>query len=245
MKIKKFLEKVAEDDRESLVNDGDIEFLASIGVDYNKKREAAKTQPQASYYLTASAFNQKTFALIFACLAVAILSVVLILFYTVKPAPFEPPIHYFLDDCIEEDSNLQELNGDLKGFSLIVDEDKYGIEVKRYDSESGIHMCYSIDFGLKDGIGFNKKFKIDIVVNSLFEHKELSYSSGYKTAELSDYTVKYTEDSTPAMGPFSTITCKGEMQIGEQWIYVVNYQETAIGQGSFIQTLEDIIDFNN
>ena len=42
MKIKKFLEKAAEEDRESLINDRDIEFLASIGVDYNKKREAAK-----------------------------------------------------------------------------------------------------------------------------------------------------------------------------------------------------------
>ena len=242
MKIKKFLEKVAEDDRESLINDGDVEFLASIGVDYNKKREADKRQPEASYYLQAGALNQKTVISVFACLAVAVLAVVLILFYTIKPAPFEPPIEYFADNFVEVQSDLTELNEDLQLFSIIVDDSKYKCEVKKtYDSLSEDTLYYTLEFAAKQGI---KNFKLDIVVNSHYEHDELVYTVELKEVQISGYTLKYSEDSlSMSVGPFSTVTCKGEMWVGEQWIYITKYDEMAIGQGTFVETIQSIISF--
>lgn len=240
MKIKKFLEKVAEEDRESQINEDDIEFLASIGVDYNKKREADKRQPDSSYYLQASAFNQKTFLICVTGFIVALFAVFLILFYTLRPA-FEPPIEYFEDNFMEVDSNITELNGDLKLFTLVVDDEYDVITKKTYDSLSGDHLYYTLEF--TSNLNLSKNFKLDIVVNSNYNYEELNYPEELKKAQISGYTLKYTEDSV-ALPPFVTVYCQGEMQIGEQWIYITKYEEMIIGQGTFIDTLQSIISIN-
>lgn len=242
MKIKKFLKKVAEEDRESLINDKDVEFLASIGVDYNKKKDAVQNELPASYYLTASAFNYKALLVCIACFLVAALTISLILYFSLKPASLEPP-HYFTSDFAEVDSNLEELNADLELFELTVNENDYELKIqKTYDSVSGDTLYYSLSFNQKNG--FKKLFKLEIVVNSLYEHEPLIYD-GFNETKIAEYTVKYTEISELISGTlFSTVKCQGEIQIGKQWIYIENYEEMSLGQSTFIETLQSIISFN-
>ena len=244
MKIKKFLEKAAEEDRESLINDGDIEFLASIGVDYNKKKAAAAKEPDASYYLTARAFNQKALMIGIACFLVAVIAVSIILYYYLKPAHVAPPLQYFEDNFVEVDSNLQELNTDLKLLSITVDEAEYELEVKRtYDSLSGDDLYFTLELYAKGGI--SKKFRLEVVVNSLYKHDDLVYSKEPVVEQFSEYTIKYEVISNPMIGsPFITVKSRGEMQIGEQYIYITKYDEIALGQSTFIETLQSIINFN-
>ena len=244
MKIKKFLKKVAEEDRESLINDKDIEFLASIGVDYNKKKVAIEKEPPASYYLTASAFNYRVLLICVACFLVVALAVSTILYFSLKPASVQPPIHYFEDNFEEVDSDLDELNADLVLFSLVINENDYDFIIKKtYDSLSGDNLFYSLSFNQTNG--FNKSFELDIVVNSLYEHEQYEYSREPAEAQISEYTIKYDEDIKPMSGtPFVTVTGQGEIQIGEQWIFIENYEETALGQSTFIETLQSIISFN-
>lgn len=245
MKIKKFLEKVAEEDRESQINERDIQFLASIGVDYNKKREVDSRQPDSSYYLQASALNQKAFLIGITGFIVALFAVFLILFYTLKPAPFEPPIEYFEDNFMEEISTIGELNNDLTLFTLTANESEYEVGTKRiYDSVSGDTLYYSLDFAAKQGM---KTFKFDIVVNGNYNYNELIYTSTLKEAKIAEYSLKYTETSVSIPNsplPFVTVSCQGEMQIGEQWVYITVFEEMAIGQGTLIDTLQSIISFN-
>ena len=246
MKIKKFLEKAAEEDRESLINDKDIEFLASIGVDYNKKREAAKKEPDSSYYRTAKAVNYKALFTSIACfLIVAITVVSLSLYFSLKSSPIDEPIHYFEDDVADAiDSSLLELNRDLQLFTLTIDEEEYDVDIKRYDAFSGETLFYSLDF-----TGKGKNFKLEIVVNKFYEYKKMQYAGDeLKEAQFSSYTTSYTmkyyEISEPMPVPMLVeVECKGEMQIGEQWIYVVNYKETAFGQCTFVETLQSLISF--
>ena len=244
MKIKKFLKKVAEEDRESLINEKDIEFLASIGVDYNKKQVAAENELPASYYLTASIFNHKALLISIACFLVAALTVSLILYYYLKPVSLKPPIHYFTDNFKEVDSDLEELNFDLDLFSVVVNENDYELSIKKtYDSLSGDNLFYRLSFNHKNGQ--IQSFKLDIVVNSLYEHEQVEYSKELVESQISDYDIRYIETSKSISGtPFSTITCQGEMQIGDQWIYIENYEEMALGQSTFIETLQSIISFN-
>ena len=244
MKIKKFLEKVAEEDRESLINDGDIEFLASIGVDYNKKKAAAAKEPDASYYLTARTFNPKALMIGIACFLVAVIAVSIILYYYLKPAPVTPPLQYFEDNFVEADSNLQELNTDLKLFSINVDEAEYELGVKRtYDSVSGDDLYFALELNSKRGL--SKKFRLEIVVNSLYEHDDLVYNKEPVEEQFSEYKIKYAETNNPMVGsPFITVECRGEIQIGEQYIYITKYDEMAFGQSTFIETLQSIISFN-
>ena len=244
MKIKKFLEKAAEEDRESLINDKDIEFLASIGVDYNKKREAAKKEPDSSYYLTAKSVNYKALFAGIACfLVVAITVVALSLYFSLKSPSVEPPIHYFEDNFVEVDSNLQELNDDLQLFSLNVDESEYKVGIKKtYDSVSSDDLYFTLEFTSKKGL--SKKFTVDIVVNKFYVHKEINYTNELKEAQFSKYTLEYFESTDPMSGtPFVTVDCKGEMQIGEQWIYIIRYEEMALGQSTFVDTLKSLISF--
>lgn len=242
MNIKKFLEQVAEEDREAQITPKDVQFLASIGVDYNKKREAAKAQPDSSYYRTKSAVNPKAAIIVVSCTFVALLAVVLILLYTFKPAPFEPPIGYFEDKSIEVDSNLQELNGDLQLFSLTIDASEYDVKTTRvYGSLSNDSFYYTLKFTANQGL--SKKFTLDIVVNSNYNHKELDYINELKEVRVSDYTLKFTENLTLSDPPFSTVNCKGEIQIGTQWIYIYDYEEMVLGQSTLIETLQSLIIF--
>lgn len=242
MKIKKFLKKVAEEDRESIINDRDIEFLASIGVDYNKKKTEANNELPASHYLTASAFNYKAFLISIACFLVIALTVTLILYFSLKPASFEPPIHYFEDNFVKVDSSLEELNADLESFKLVVNDNDYEVKVKKtYDSLSGDSLFYSLNFSHQNGM---KLFALEIVVNSLYEHEQVIYKDPIES-KIEKYTVKYSESVEPMLGtPFSKTICKGEMQIGDQWIYIEKYEEMALGQSTFIETLQSIINFN-
>ena len=244
MKIKKFLEKVAEEDRESMINDGDIEFLASIGVDYNKKKVAAAKEPDASYYLTARAFNPKALMIGIACFLVAVIAVSIILYYYLKPAPVAPPVHYFEDNFVEVDSNLQELNSDLKLFSMTIDEAEYELGVKKtYDSLSGDDLYFTLELYSKRSLG--KNFRLEVVVNSLYEHDDTAFDKEPIEKQISGHTIKYAETTTPMSGsPFITVECQGEMQIGEQYIYITKYDEIALGQSTFIETLQSIISFN-
>ena len=254
MKVKKFLEKVAEEDRESLINDKDIEFLASIGVDYNKKREAAKKEPDSAYYREAKSVNYRVLFASIACfLIVAITVVSLSLYFSLRsspvnpppinPSPVEPPIQYFDDNFVEVDSNLQELNDNLELFSLTVDESVYNVVIKKtYDSVSEDDLFFTLEFTTKQQ-GLGKKFKIDIVVNKLYEHEDLAYTLELKETQLLDYTLKYYEHSLPMSGmPFVNVDCMAEMQIGEQWIYVTKYEERALRKSTFIETLQSLIE---
>ena len=244
MKIKKFLEKTAEEDRESLINDKDIEFLVSIGVDYNKKREAAKKEPDSSYYRTAKSVNYRVLFAGIACfLAVAITAVALSLYFSLKSPSVEPPAHYFDDNLVVVDSNLQELNDDLQLFIFTIDTVEYDVSVRKtYDSLSGDDLFFTLEITANQKI--SKKFRLDIVVNKFYAYKELTYTGELKEAPFSDYNIKYTEKSKAMSGtPFTTVECMGEMQIGEQWIYITKYNETAIGESTFIQTLQSLISF--
>lgn len=243
MKIKKFLKKVAEEDRESLINDKDVEFLASIGVDYNKKKIATQNEPKASYYLAAGAPNYRVLLICLACFIVAAITVTIILYNYFKPALVEPPIQYFESNFEEVDSDLDELNADLELFSLVVKEKDYDLKIKKtYDSLSGDDLYYSLNFDQQNGL--KKSFNLEIVVNKLYKHKQLIYDD-YSETKIAEYTVKYTETYRSMSDmPFSTVTCKGEMQIGEQCIYIVSYEEMALGQSTLIETLKFIISFN-
>ena len=271
MKIKKFLEKAAEEDRESLINDKDIEFLASIGVDYNKKKEAAKKEPDASYYRSVKATNHKALFASIACfLIVAITVISLSLYFSLRPTPapsptpspapspspspapsppplplpIEPPvIQYFDDNFLEVDSSLDELNADLELFSLVVDESEYKVEVKRtYDTLSGDDIFFTLQFTSKQGA--NKRFRFDIVVNKNYDYEEVDYADDLEEKQFSDYILKYCEISQPMTGTrFVNVECMGEIQIGEQWVYIINYKETTLGQSTFIDTLQSLISF--
>ena len=243
MKIKKFLKKVAEEDRESLINDKDVEFLASIGVDYNKKKVASQNEPKASYYLTASTFNYRVLLICLAFFVVAAITVTIILYSYFNPALVEPPIQYFEGNFEEVDSDLEELNADLESFSLAVDKNDYDLKIKKtYDSLSGDNLYYTLVFS--QSVPLMKSFKLEIVVNSLYEHEQLIYDE-YSETKIAEYTVKYTETyRSMSDTPFSTVTCKGEMQIGGQCIYIVTYKEMVRGQSTFIETLKSIISFN-
>ena len=244
MKIKKFLEKAAEEDRESLINDRDIEFLASIGVDYNKKREAAKKEPDSSYYLTAGALNNKALLAGIACfLVVAITAVALSLYFSLRSPSVVPPAHYFEDNFVEVDSNLQELNDDLELFTLTVDIGEYDVSIRKtYDSLSGDDIFFTLEFTSNQGL--SKKFRFDLVVNKFYSYNELIYSGEIKETQFSGYTIKYTERvNTVFDATLITVECKGEMQIGDQWIYITKYNETYIEQSTFIETIQSLISF--
>ena len=245
MKIKKFLEKAAEEDREALINDRDVEFLASIGVDYEKKREAAKKEPDSSYYLNARTINYRALFSAIACfLVVAITAISLSLYFSLRSAPVESPIHYFDDNLVEADSNLLELNGDLQLFALTIDTEEYDVSIKRtYDSLSGDSLYFSLDFAAKKGL--IKTFKLKVIVNKFYAYNGLSYTNELKEYQLADYILKYSETSqTMADTPFVTVNCKGEIQINEQSVYITEYEEMAMGQSTFIDTMKSIIKIN-
>ena len=163
------------------------------------------------------------------------------LYFSLKSPSVEPPIHYFEDNFVEVDSNLQELNADLQLFALTIDTDEYEVSIRKtYDSVSGDDLFFTLEFSANQGL--SKKFRLEIVVNKFYKHEELTYTDDLSKTQFSGYTLKYLESSQPMTGtPFVSVDSMGELQIGEQWIYIVRYEETAFGQSTFIETLQSLI----
>lgn len=232
MNFKKRFEKRIEEDKKSMLTESDRAFLATL-------QDMVVERPQGE--VLAKPFNYKKPLIIsVACFMVAALTVFLILWFALPSKPKGKV--YFEDNFVEVRSDVTELNSDLILCSFEADEN-YSLEIfKIYDSVSNDTLYYKLK--MSDDYGIN--IKLEIVVNKNYNHPAIIYGAETSGITISDYTLVYLQTVTPMpIGgvSFNSVNCMGEMQIGNQWIYIMSYEEMSLTEGTFIETLQSMIHF--
>lgn len=237
MSFKKRFDKRIEEDKKSRITESDRAFLASL--------ESYVVEPPEGE-VRVKTFNYKALLYSVACAIVAALTVFIIVYFTVKPgnAPVTPP-DYFFDESDPVVSDLSELNGDLILFAFEADTNKYKTVVEKvYDSVSNDTLYYvlTVTNAIPD---FELSARIVIVVNENYTFAPGDYNRETVEDTIFGYTIKYTQMLT-TIATMDTIKvyeakCKGEMQIGTQWVYITQYQETTVDENTFLNTLKSFI----
>lgn len=230
MNFKKRFDKRIEEDKKSMLTESDRAFLATL-------QDMVVERPQGE--VLAKPFNYKKPLIIsVACFMVAALTVFLILWFALPAKPNGKV--YFEDNFVEVRSDVTELNSDLILFSFEADEN-YSVDISKvYDSVSNDTLYYK----LKMSDDYSVNIRLEIVVNKNYIHSDMAYWAETTEDAISGYTIKYAQTITPLAGmPFNTVNCMGEMQIGNQWIYIMSYEEMSLTEGTFIETLQSMIHF--
>lgn len=213
-----------------MLTESDRAFLATL-------QDMVVERPQGE--VLAKPFNYKKPLIIsVACFMVATLTVFLILWFALPSKPKGKV--YFEDNFVEVRSDVDELNSDLMLCSFEADEN-YSVDISKvYDSVSNDTLFYKLI--VTNDLSLN--IQLDIVVNKNYIHSDMGYGAATSDIIISGYTLAYVQTITPLAGtPFNTVNCMGEMQIGNQWIYIMNYEEMSLTEGTFIETLQSMIHF--
>lgn len=231
MNFKKRFEKRIEEDKKSMYTESDRTFLVTL-------QDMVVERPEGE--VVAKHFDFKKLLLIaVACFLAVALALTLVLYFTLSPKPADD-IFYLTDDLDSVESNVAELNSDLKLFYFQADESKYNVDVAKYCSDNDDTLYYKLYISAIQGLGFNAE--IDIVVKKNVIHDEINYKKEKLESTISVYTLIYTQTITPiASTGINTVDCIGEMKIGSQFLYIVKYQELTMGEGSFVENIQSMI----
>lgn len=233
MKTKKKLQQIAEKDKQSLINEKDIALFDSYGVSFGEAPPPAE----------AKNFNLKAFIISLSCFAVAAVAVFLIVFYSLQSRG--NGFKYSDTNIKSVDSDLAELNGDLKNFKILMDENGYNLNVKKfYDSVSSDTLYYELS---AEAVDMPIDYYFRIIVNEHFIYNDFKFNSDVVTeATLSNYPIRYSTDIKPSEIDESVnkVNCAAEWKIGKQTVYVMNYKELSLGEGMFLENLQSVIKVN-
>lgn len=261
MNFRKRFDKRIEEDKRSMLTDGDMEFLNSL-----QNMVAERSEDTREGNVKVKTFNYKVLLMVVAAVLALTFAVLIILYYTldsgnlnpVEPSPeingstdpanpTDPPFEYYSDNFVKAMSDTEELNGDLILFKFRTDESKYSVDIeKTYDSVSGDTLFYTLKIS-NTTPDIPLLATLEIVVNKNFNYDAIWYNNELIEATLSGYSIKYTQDITSTSVDNVTINrveCRGQMQIGDQFLYVIQYQETSLTEGTFLETLQSMLIFD-
>ena len=130
MKVKKYLEKQAEQDRQEILSSDNGAFLHALEQEYTEQNKATRERrrsPRLKVWLSAS---------ISAAAAAAVITTCVVVYY--------PTVEYLDTNIVYVSANLEEFNNDVKEVDMQIDTTKYNYNILRaYDSVSGDTLYYS------------------------------------------------------------------------------------------------------
>ena len=227
MNIKKRLKEIAKEDRQSLMTEQDKALFDSLGIEFGEIPSPVKVKT----------LNPKAIISL-ACVFVAAVTVFLIIYYSLM----QPSDNYFGDFVVEsEQSTISELNSDLVNFTVNLEDKNYYI-IKNYDIISNSSLYYTIQINDRE---LNLvEYELLIIVNENYVYDKFKFNDDkIKETTLYNFSLKYTQVITPLemYEGVNDVSCRAKLEIGVQTLYVVEYRELSLGEGTFLKTLQSII----
>lgn len=225
MNVKRYLKKQAEKDRQKILNADNGAFLRELE---QMVVEKPKKRPRLRVWLPATLSAVASAAVVVTCIVV---------YY---PSESEH-IEYLDANLIYSDSDLDELNKDVKEFDLQIDSTIYSYTVKKTsDLISGDVLFYATKISDTNSL---VDLEIVTVCNPNYKYKDFQISDNAISAQLANYTVMYeTTLKTNAEYGIDTLTAIAEIHKGDEYIYITNYSEMLLSpEGSFLEILQSIV----
>lgn len=225
MNVKRYLKKHAEKDRQKILSADNGAFLRELE---QMVVEKPKKRPQLRVWLPATLSAVASAAVVVTCIVV---------YY---PSESEH-IEYLDANLIYSDSDLDELNKDIKQVDLQIDTSLYSYFVKKAsDKVSGDVLFYSISIKSIDTF---TQLEIVTVCNENYQYKDFSFSDTTNSVVLDNYSVTY-ETSVSVDPEYGVDLLNGlaEIHKGDEYIYVTKYSELLLSpEGSFLEILQSIV----
>lgn len=226
MRIKKYLKQQAQQNLRDLETEGDREFLAHM-------KESVGEAPK----------SKRNLQWLWAIPSVAACAVAVVLIVEFVPFSGDPidDVKYDEDNFVEVDSDFTELSGALKNLTLHIAE--VSDVRKTYDSVSGHDIFYTINIEEISDIVFYK-MEARIIVNSKYEFDDFEIGKKFVTEIYSNYSVTYMQEIKSSETGLNLVQCSAKIESENYEIYVTNYEEYSLENGSFLTVINEIFDFS-
>lgn len=224
MNVKKYLNKRAKQDRETLYTEQDKVFLEDL-------KEKADNNSKSRKRNTLKIWIPSSIGAVATILAI----VCVIVFYS------HYDIEYLEGNFESVKSDITEVQADLNDFSLTIDSSIYNCDIMKVkDQVSGDTIYYVLRIESFDTI---KRMEIVAVTNQNYRYNAFKDTSNFLTYGDSSYSFIYqTEILIDEEYGFEILNGQAELHKAKEYIYIQSYSEILLDlEGSFIETIQDMI----
>lgn len=226
MKVKKYFERQAEQDRKEILSSDNGEFLRALQQSVQPKAE--KRRARLKVWLPAA---------LSAVAAAVVLVTCTIIYYPSS----NKPIEYSDFNFVHNISTVEAMRADFKKFEFQTDSSAYTYTVKKTtDIPTGDTVYYAVTVTSSDLL---VQMNIIAVQNPNFKYKLFEFSDQVKSETLANYSILY-EGSTETGTEFGidVFTAKAKITREHEIIYVTEYSEVLLSsQESFFEVLQSFI----
>lgn len=233
MNVKKYLKKQAGQDLQSLETEGDREFLGQLEniAEENARARAKKRNLQGLWAIPSVA------------VAGGLAAVLLVELLPVADDGLDD-IKYIESNFVSVDSDMKEFNDASDNLVINITADKtVNSVVKTYDQVSGDELYYTLRIEEVTETVF-VCLDMLIVVNEHYDYEEFEINDLFKTETCTDFSLTYRQKVTADSGTgLNMVQCTGKIEKPNFEIYILNYEEYALDDGSFLNYIDDLLEF--
>ena len=232
MNVKKYLKKQAEQDLQSLETEGDREFLGQLEniAEENARARAKKRNLQGLWAIPSVA------------VAGGLAAVLLVELLPVADDGLDD-IKYIESNFVSVDSDINEFNDALDKLTVNLMGDKTTTVLKTYDQLSGDDLYYTLKIEETTETVF-VCLDMLVVVNEHYDYENFQIDETFVTETVEDFSVNYSQvvSVDPDFG-LNLVKCTGKIEKPNFEIYILNYEEYALDDGSFLNYIDDLLEF--
>ncbi len=232
MNVKKYLKKQAEQDLQSLETEGDRAFLGQLEniAEENARARAKKRNLQGLWAISSVA------------VAGGLAAVLLVEFLPVANNGLDG-IKYVESNFVSVDSDINEFNDALDKLTVNLMGDKTTTVLKTYDQLSGDDLYYTLKIEETTETVF-VCLDMLVVVNEHYDYENFQIDETFVTETVEDFSVNYSQvvSVDPDFG-LNLVKCTGKIEKPNFEIYILNYEEYALDDGSFLNYIDDLLEF--
>ncbi len=233
MNVKKYLKKQAGQDLQSLETERDRAFLGQLEniAEENARARAKKRNLQGLWAIPSVA------------VAGGLAAVLLVELLPVADDGLDD-IKYIESNFVSVDSDMNEFNGASDNLVINITADKtVNSVVKTYDQVSGDELYYTLRIEEVTETVF-VCLDMLVVVNEHYDYENFQIDETFVTETVEDFSVNYSQvvSVDPDFG-LNLVKCTGKIEKPNFEIYILNYEEYALDDGSFLNYIDDLLEF--
>lgn len=232
MNVKKYLKKQAEQDLQSLETERDRAFLGQLEniAEENARARAKKRNLQGLWAIPSVA------------VAGGLAAVLLVEFLPVANNGLDG-IKYVESNFVSVDSDINEFNGASNNLKINLTDERKAVVLRTYDQVSGDDLYYTLRIEeVTESVFVNLDLRV--VVNEHYDYENFQIDETFVTETVEDFSVNYSQvvSVDPDFG-LNLVKCTGKIEKPNFEIYILNYEEYALDDGSFLNYIDDLLEF--
>ncbi len=152
-------------------------------------------------------------------------------------------IKYIESNFVSVDSDINEFNDALDKLTVNLMGDKTTTVLKTYDQLSGDDLYYTLKIEETTETVF-VCLDMLVVVNEHYDYENFQIDETFVTETVEDFSVNYSQvvSVDPDFG-LNLVKCTGKIEKPNFEIYILNYEEYALDDGSFLNFIDDLLEF--